>query len=198
MKLAQVAVVSAILLAVSGLGALAQPCTLQRVGVDHAVVEAMDGPVTYRVELNRPKWDLDRLGWHAQAMLACEGCAPGQVMGGYLWMSAQTHAAALPTADEDQRFVALTGSIWFAAQGTKALRMIDELRGEWSGLSMMAWRFADSESGTRFGNLALTVADGCFRMRLFLQSAAAHRLPLRDALRPLMEGVAIRRQTVPR
>jgi len=186
--------ISVLLLAASTAAATAQPCVVRGLGVDYATVDGNDGRVRYRLEIAHRQWELDSFGWHAQTMLGCSGCKPGGVQGGVMWMSAEADAVRLPTAAEDEAFVLLTGSAWFAAGGTRGIQFHDELKGEWSGLPMVARRFVGGEAGARNDHIALTAADGCLGIRFYLQSESAHRLPLADALGGLLGGVAIRRE----
>lgn len=183
-------------LAASGIGAIAQTCKLLRLGADIAVVEKNDSRISYRLEQRGGQWELDSFGWHAQAMLGCETCAQGQAQGGVMWMSTDIDAVRLPTAEEDAMFVSLTGSAWFAATGAKGVRLVDELKGEWSGLAMTVRRYASEGAEDRIDQLALTATDGCLGIRFYLQSAAMPRLPLEEALRPLLESFTIRRDSV--
>ena len=174
--------------------AKAQTCTLLRLGVDSATVEAQDGRVRYRLEQRGSLWELDGFGWHAQAVLGCETCLPGQVQGGVIWMSTDADAARLPSAGQDELFVSLTGSSWFAATGAKAVRLVDELKDEWNGMAMTVRRFESDGAEARIDQLALSVTDGCLGIRFYLQAAASTRLPLEETLRPLLESFTIRRE----
>lgn len=187
-----------VLLAAFPVCAVAQPCTLLRLGVDQATIDTGNGRMTYQLEIDRAKWELDSFGWHAQAILGCKTCTPGQIHGGTLWMSTHPDAVQLPTRSQDEASVLLTGSTWFGAGvGPAGVQLVDELQDERQGVKMIARRFERSDGKGSFDHVALTVSDGCLAVQFYLQAAAKARLPLQETLRPLMDGLELRRTPAP-
>lgn len=188
----------AVLLGISTAVIAATPCTLVRSGVDRATVGTSAGRVIYRLEVNSSAWELDSFGWHAQAILGCKTCTPGQVHGGTLWMSTHLDAVRLPTRRQDEASVLITGSTWFGAGvGVDGVQFVDEFGGEWKGMKMLARRFARRDGKGPFDHVTLTVTDGCLAVQFYLQAAAKARLPLQETLRPLLDGLELRRTPAP-
>lgn len=170
-------------------------CKLTHWGVDRAIVTSDAGSFDYRLERRHSRWQIDRFAHHADAIIGCEPCEPGEIAGGMLWYEAVDGTIVHSSRDEDADFLGFQGGMWFGHGVDVPLQDTgDHLFTGWGLLQLSARRFAYRPEGKRAVDvIAVSASDGCLGLRLYLYREAVRPGTLRDRLLPWLEQIAVSR-----
>lgn len=161
----------------------------------NAVLQTERGAAKYWLEAEDARWGVDGFGWHATAMVWCEGCNPQGVEGGYVWMDGRGNGGPFGEK-EDLAFTRFVSSMWFSGfRGeVETLRPVgDAERVEWDGLKTYVRRYRGrGADGNEADVLALFAEEGCLTVRMFASARRDNGSPA-ASISPFLKGIRVER-----